>query len=291
MWFLICLSLCLPAPAFADAFGDYWYQGKAEITSYELSQARYGENHPGQAVLIFVTEDFSASKQVKLDRPDKVPDDAIKVLKLNITRKFNTGIYPYSMMSSIFTPIDSDRHPRTLKVTTSSQEWCGHTYTQLNLEGDGYRAKLNSYFESEGDRELHWEGGIPEDELWNRIRLDPETLPVGKVRLIPGTIFQRLKHTAWGVHDAVALREAHPSDAALSIYVVEYTDFKRRLSITFKKAFPHEIESWEEVYTSGFGPNAEELTTTATRKKRILSDYWRRHGTADTHLRRELGLE
>ena len=52
-------------------------------------------------VLIFVTEDFSASKQVKLDRPEKVPSDAVKVLKLNATRKFNTGIYPYSILSII----------------------------------------------------------------------------------------------------------------------------------------------------------------------------------------------
>jgi hypothetical protein len=291
MWILICLSLCFSAPVFSDAFGDYWYQGKAEITSYDLSQARYGEIHPGHAVLIFVTEDFSASKQVKLDHPEKVPDDAVKVLKLNSTRKFNTGIYPYSMMSSVFTPVYEDRHPRTLKVTTSSQEWCGHTYTQLNLDGDGYRARLLSYFEREGDRELHWKDGIPEDELWNRIRLNPETLPTGKIKLIPGTLFQRLKHTAWGVHDATAVREAHPSDSALSIYVVEYVKFKRRLAITYKTEFPHEIESWEETHSSGFGPNAVELTTSAVRKVRIMSDYWRRHGTADAHLRKELGLE
>ncbi|MDP7238046.1 MAG: hypothetical protein QGI34_15090, partial [Candidatus Latescibacteria bacterium] len=42
------------------SFGDYWYQGKAEITSYTLKQARYGEIHDGHVVLIFVTEDFSA---------------------------------------------------------------------------------------------------------------------------------------------------------------------------------------------------------------------------------------
>ena len=286
MWLLFSLSL-LATPTFSDPFGDYWYQGQAEITSYDLSQARYGETHPGRAVLIFVTEDFSARKHVKLDRPQKTPEDAVKVLKLNATRKFNTGIYPYSMMSSIFTPVHADRHPQTLKITTSSQEWCGHTYTQLNLEDDGYRAKLLSYFEREGDRDQIWSDGIPEDELWNRIRLDPDALPTGKVRLIPSTIFQRLKHTAWGVYDASAQRSTHASDPSLSVYTIEYARIDRRLTIHYRTAFPHQIEGWEETYRSGSG----ELTTRATLKKRILSDYWRRHDLADAPLRKELGLD
>lgn len=289
MWFIALLTLY--ASVSADPFGDHWYQGKAEITSYDLSQARYGENHPGHAVLIFVTEDFSNSKHVKLDRPQRVPEDAVKVLKLNATRKFNTGIYPYSMMSSVFTPIYADKHPRTLKVTTSSQEWCGHTFTQLNATDDGYRARLFSYFEREGDRDLEWNDGIPEDELWNRIRLNPDALPVGKVRLIPSTIFQRLKHSAWGVHDATATRAADPADGSLSTYEIVYEEIGRRLTITYRTAFPHQIEGWEEVGRSGFGPDAKELITQATRRKRIMSDYWRRHDLADTPLRKELGLE
>ena len=49
-----------------DAFGSYWYQGKAEINTYALAQFRYGEKREAEAVLIFVTEDFSREKQVKL---------------------------------------------------------------------------------------------------------------------------------------------------------------------------------------------------------------------------------
>ena len=286
MWLLLCLAV-ISSTSYADPFGDYWYQGKAEITSYDLQQARYGEIHPGHAVLIFVTEDFSAGKHVKLDRPQRTPDDAVKVLKLNATRKFNTGIYPYSMLSSVFTPVYSNKHPRTLKITTSSQEWCGHTFTQLNLEKNGYRARLLSYFEREGDRELVWNDGIPEDELWNRIRLDPSALPTGTVRLIPSTIFQRLKHSAWGVHDATAERIAHPSDPTLTVYSVVYASVGRRVAITYKTAFPHQIQQWEETDRSEDG----DLTTTATLRKRIMSDYWRHHDLDDLPLRKELGLE
>ena len=44
---------------------NYWTQGKAEVNVYELSQNRYKENHSGNVVSIFVTEDFLTEKQVK----------------------------------------------------------------------------------------------------------------------------------------------------------------------------------------------------------------------------------
>ena len=272
----------------ADEFGDYWYQGQAEITSYDLEQARYGEVHDGHAVLIFVTEDFSESKHVKLDKAGG--SDAVTVLKLNATRKFNTGIYPYSMMTSVFTPVSADRYPSTLKVNTSSQEWCGHTFTQLNLDDDGYRAKLYSYFERESDRDIHLENVILEDELWNRIRLSPAALPTGELHIIPGTIFQRLSHNAWGAHTASAIFTADPTDPALQVYQLTYADIRRTLTIRFRKTFPHEIESWTE-RARGRGPDAPELVTRATRKKRIQLDYWRRHDVADSHYREQLGLK
>ena len=99
-----------------DPFNEYWYSGKAEITSYKLEQARYGEVHDGHAVLVFVTEDFSKSKQVKLDDPVNNKDDEQKVLKLNYVKKFNTGIYDYSIMESIFTPVDIVNFPHSVKI-------------------------------------------------------------------------------------------------------------------------------------------------------------------------------
>ena len=40
------------------AVDNYWSQGKAEVNVYEVSQNRYQENHSGQLVSVFVTEDF-----------------------------------------------------------------------------------------------------------------------------------------------------------------------------------------------------------------------------------------
>lgn len=272
-------------------FGDYWYQGKAEITSYTLKQARYGELHDGDAVLIFVTEDFSAQKQVKLDRPEEAGDDAVKVLKLNALREFNTGVYPYTVMTSTFTPVYRDLHPRTLKITTSVQEWCGHAFVQLNLQDDRYRVHQYSYFESEGDRVAELENAIPEDEIWTTIRLNPDALPTGEVSMIPGTLYQRFDHTAWRTVNATAILMPDAREPEIMVYnLVYYPDLNRTLTIRFQRDFPHEIESWEEVEIAADG-TTKELVTTAVRNKRIMLDYWTKNSVMDVKLRAELGLD
>ena len=52
----------------SEEFKKYWYAGDAELTSYKLEQARYGEIREGTSVLIFVTEPFLPETQVKADR-------------------------------------------------------------------------------------------------------------------------------------------------------------------------------------------------------------------------------
>ena len=63
-----------------EEFKTYWYDGTAEITSYDLMQERYGELRKGKAVNIFVTEDFLSETQVKADNDS---EKNIPVLKLN----------------------------------------------------------------------------------------------------------------------------------------------------------------------------------------------------------------
>ena len=40
-----------PKKELSADFKEYWYAGNAEITSYKLTQARYGELREGKAVL------------------------------------------------------------------------------------------------------------------------------------------------------------------------------------------------------------------------------------------------
>jgi len=286
-------AVSVKLPIEDNNFKDYWYKGKAEITitSYELEQARYGELHQGHAVLVFVTEPFSKSKLVKLDNPGSAGADASSVLKLNFTKKFNTGIYPYSTMQSIFTPVALDKDQNTLKVTTSSQEWCGHTFQQLGLKKDHYENQLNSYFEGEGDRKGKLPKSLLEDELWNRIRISPKNLPTGQIELIPSLLAARLKHFPLGVESAKAQLSEHPEQKELMQYQLDYQNIDRQLTIHFTKAFPHEIIGWEEAYRSGWGSNAKKLVTKARKKKQLMLDYWAKNGVEDLSYRQALGLE
>ena len=269
----------------SEEFAQYWWSGKAELTSYQLEQVRYGQIHQGEAVLIFVTEDFSSSKHVKLDNPEAAGNDAVNVMKLNFTKKFNTGIYPYSMMLSSFKPVIVQDHPNTLKVTATSQEWCGHTFTQLDLEGDQYLGHLYSYFESEGsDSELELSKNFLEDEIWNTIRLDYHLLPIGEVKIIPGLLSQRLMHTDFKVLNANA--SLQKQNDQVMMYQVKYKNPERTLRIFFEDYFPYKITGWEDSHTSA----GEKLTTKATYNKSLTLDYWNKNNLADSVYRKQLGL-
>lgn len=239
--------------------------------------------HPGEAVLVFVTEPFLAEKQVKLEHGD--PAKGVTVLKLNFVRKFFTGIYPYSLMTSTFTPVDFARTP-TLKVASESQEWCGLTFSQLNLRNGRYAGQLRSYFENEGDRAFDFAPAWLEDELWTRIRLAPGTLPVGDVTVVPGLQYARLWHKEVRPEKARAAVRVEGSE---NVYSLDYAGIPRRLVIRFEKAFPYKIVSWEETQPGAFD-GSPLLTTKAIATGSLMLDYWRRHGNADAHYRKELGL-
>ncbi len=265
----------------SEAFKKYWYAGEAEITSYELEQARYGEIRKGTAALIYVTEPFLANKQVKADgnNPDNIP-----VLKLNSTKNYLTGIYPYSIMSSCFYPVNDDGH--AVKVSFSSQEWCGHVYGQLNNRAN-FEITSHSYFESEADQNVKLAKTVLENELWNKIRINPEDLPVGELQLIPSFEYIRLSHKELKAYYAsVTLTNKN----GLNSYKIDYPSLKRSLVINFQEEFPYHIESWSESFVSGFGNKAKTLTSTAKKIKSIKSPYWQKNSNKDVSLRDTLGL-
>lgn len=277
----------VPAKPPSANFAGYWFAGKAELNSYTLQQAQYGVLNKGEAVLIFVTEDFRTDKQVKSETPES-RDKSIPVLKTNLSKKFATGIYDYSLFTSVFTPINNPSFPNTLKVSTSAQEWCGHSYLQLNYATNAYHVDSKSYFENEVAEEYEVEKTMLEDELWNRIRLAPDKLPVGETRLITGTITARLRHKRLDplmVNIKLANYEGvlFPGKL-LKSYTVQYPTDDRTLMIVFESAFPHKIVGWEETYKS----KDNLLTSRAVLKKTIQSDYWNHNAPADSTLRREL---
>ncbi|WP_229724626.1 septum formation inhibitor Maf [Winogradskyella forsetii] len=267
-----------PKTKLSSEFKDYWYNGEAEITSYKLEQARYGEIREGTAVLIFVTEDFLPEEQVKADN---YSENNIPVLKLNATKNFNTGIYPYSIMQSTFYPVANNQH--ALKISASVQEWCGQVYTQLNNRSD-FEVMSHSYFQGEADETFHIEKTWTENELWLKLRIDPKSLPAGSLKIIPSVEYTRLKHEDIKAFEATA-------NLNNSTYTLTYNNLNRTLRINFNPIFPYEILSWEETFLSGYGDAASVLTTKATKLKTIKSDYWTKNNNSDLSLRETLKLK
>ena len=281
-----------PAPApghFGGRVDQYWYQGKAELNNYDLEQIRYGEIHPGQVTMIFVSEPFLAGRQVKDDNgtdPTSTP-----ALKTNQVRRFTTGIYDYSQMTSVFTPALTSEHPHTLKVTTSVQDWCGQTWLQMNYAGaDRWSTSLRSYFEKEGDVRESVPADFLEDELFNRIRMGYDHLPQGTFNVVPANGYLVMMHKPLAAAKATLALADYSGDRFagenLKSYSVDFTGLDRRVEIVFDAAAPYVIRGWTETYPS----RGKTLTTVATLREQLLEPYWGQNGVADSTKRAEIGL-
>lgn len=274
------------------ASNSYWTQGKAEVNVYELSQNRYKENYPGHIISVFVTEDFLTDKQVKNERYEN--KNSTWTLKNIQLRKFETGVYDYSLFSSVFTPIDRKKFPKSLKASASSQEWCGTIYTQFNLIfNTDYKVEQRSYFEKEGDRTTRIKRSILEDEVFNVLRMNPKFLPIGNVQFIPPANYIQLKHIPIQSYGTKATLSAYEKEdlpgGNLMEYKIEYGQLKRTMRIIFENKAPYKIVGWFETFPSSFDKKLR--TTSAILKKQKMLPYWRQNSLNDVKLRKELGLK
>lgn len=267
-------------------FHSYWYDQGAEISVFELEQARYGEVHKGEAVFIYVTEKMHRPTQIKAESAKTMPD-AVPILKLNSMRKFPTGVYDYSTMQSLFTIIDSGS-AQLKKITTTVQEWCGHVFSQINIRDDNIEYMGRSYFESEGDVEKVIPKVLLEEELWMTLRLHPDKVPLGDIAMVPSQLFLRFRHLPMKAYKAEATQLAI---GRLVTYRIHYPELARTLEIVYSRNFPHDIQSWSEVGPSGFGSGATTLKTVARLKKKSFMPYWEKNRSRDFRLREKIGLK
>jgi hypothetical protein len=267
-----------PVVQLDPGFNSYWFNGTAELTSYEVEQDRYGELRKAEQVCIFVTEDFSKEMHVKLDAPQDAGADRIPVLKLNWIRRFNTGVYDYSVMQSVFKPLDGTQ---ALKTTTTIQDWCGHVFQQYNRTESGYKICSRSYFESEGDQEMILNNCWLEDELWVMLRLNPDAIPTGRINLVPSAIYHRFRHVEENAEKAEIQMTKGASESSLT---VRYSNIPRTLTIRFESAFPHRILGWEELHNNA-------IMSKGVKKATWTGAYWAKNGNNFAFLRDSLMLK
>ena len=124
-------------------------KGKPSSPDTHFGRRDYGDVHDGEAVLIFVTEDFLPKLQVKQEVSDA--PDAISVLKLNGYRRFYTGIYPYTVMTSSFTPLVWRAHAQAQQHR--SRVGAVRSTARSIAVPMGLHALSHSYFEREAGSE------------------------------------------------------------------------------------------------------------------------------------------
>ncbi len=268
----------------------YWFGGKGEISTYHLVQDRYGEKREGRVILIQVTEDFLVEEQVKNDLYQS--QNSTSVLKSNLLKDFTTGIYDYSIMTSTFTPVDKREYPYTLKVSFSSQDWCGQTFQQLNLIGKRYGSTIFSYFETIGDKKEYTDAVFLEDELFNVLRINPDFLPVNEFNIIPSLEFTRLNNIAFNSYRGHGILETADADisneSSYSEYQLHYPDLDRKLVIRFETTKPYKIISWKEEFFNR--STGKQSSLHAKIDTSIHTDYWKKNMVKDTLWREQLNL-
>ncbi len=282
------------APTYGDSseFYAHWGDGQAEISSYTVVQPRYGEQRRGYGVLIFVTEELNRQTLIKVESPQPA-DQRIYVLKLNNVLKFNTGIYDYSVMTSVFSAVEGYERGHGFelcKVTLSAQEWCGHVFDESRIRNGRLDGALNSYFESEGRTDYQIE--LPdrfeaEDHLLIRIReLAGPWMEPGEtrdMRLLPSLWSFRMEHRPHRLADA----RIEKGEAVLkTVSGTEYAAVPWTWSaggttktVWVEDAPPRKILGWQDSH-GGSG----ELV------KSIREPYWRLNGNPDEIFRERLEI-
>jgi hypothetical protein len=293
VWLPLLLSagaLSPVRPAWGQDFWKHWGDGKAELSSYRLSQPRYGSARPGTAVLVFVTEDFADGPRVKSERPSRAGSGIYPVLKLNHIRDFQTGLYDYATMTSVFVRVAAGFPVR--KVSFTSREWCGHVFHQLLPQEGRVPGIFHSYFDGEADGrdDLGFpDGGVFEDALPILLRgLSSEYLEAGesrKVAFLPSLFTSRMTHTrlAWG--EASISRGASAAVVKVpggSFQAIVYTVAQANGPTTtwaIEAAWPHRL-------LKRTGEGGEEAVLLRTTRQ----PYWRLNRPGEERLLAELGL-
>lgn len=277
-----------------------WNDGRAEVDGYDLLQPRYGQIRHGTAVLVFVREDFSDSARVKADPGKHPPEDVFPVLKLNVVKSFQTGVYHYNLMTSAFTSFAA-RGERAAgspaKVVFSNQEWCGTVFEELLFDARAVRASRFSYFDGEADAQRSLEypaDGVSVDTMPTLVRAIHGdallALAPGKSRsfsVLPSLERTRLVHRTLAWHRGTLARgggverRTVPAGAfEVEVWTLDTGDGGDVYKYYVERAEPHRLIEWE-------GPEGERGRLTGSSRMK----YWELHAEGDERYLKDLGLE
>ena len=278
----------LPAQAKAGAtqqFWKHWGDGKAELSGYKGVTSRYGHTLKAETVLVYVTETLHRKTLIKDDAA--LGKNRISTLKLNHALKFRTGIYPYSVMTSVFAPVDQwfDDRFAPVKITFSGQEWCGHVFQGIWPTQGYFQNRIMSYFASEGEKLEKiktTKGAVYEDALFIQLRELSGAFKGGKDwkgQIVPTLWYQRKVHRPLRpLSGEIKRKKTKWQGRDVTQFDVTFDSFKRTFIVE---------TSWPRRILEGTTSAGEKFTL----QKTARLPYWSLHNPGDEKFLKQIGLD
>lgn len=285
-----------PTAGASDAFWKTWGDGNAEVATYAATVSRYDSLRAASVVLVTVTEPVDRTTWIKDD--SATGNARLDVIKLNHMETFQTGVYPYSVMTSVFMPVadfgaDVGGRFAPAKLTLTAQEWCGHVWHGVWPSAGSFQASMRSYFATEGETDRTVEapkGTLYEDALLVQLRELDGPFAGGadwSGSLVPALWEQRMAHrplapvaaTIARADTAVAGPDGDP--LAATRFRIAYAGARGPFvrTVVVEKQAPRRVLGW---------------TTSRGERVRLVRSlrmpYWRLNRPGDTRWRDSLGL-
>lgn len=269
----------------SEAFGRVWFAGDAEMNAYRAVVPRYGEPRAAELVLVYVTEPLNRRTWIKDD--DARGDDRVGALKLNVSLKFTTGVYPYSVFTSVFSPYGDWGRERfsPVKITLTAQEWCGHVFHGIWPGEDRFTSQLFSYFAQEGEARAEVPtapGALYEDALLIQLRELEGPFAGGRDwrgEVVPALWRTRRRHRGGGPEAATITRARASVDGVeANRFTLRYGDIERVFDVESSGA--RRVLGWRT-------NDGEEVHLLRS----VRMPYWQLNHNADLPRRAEIGLD
>jgi hypothetical protein len=214
-------------------FQKYWKTQGIESTKFILTQ---DSSTIGEATLSYTLKDFGKD----------LPNGAIPSLSSNFFQKIVQENYNYSENSSAITPLNTPLYAHALSVISSAQSNDGTDFLSFQPEPKSYLFVGRNSIETEKEIHKVTEKGNLEDEIWTKIRMNPDALPQGEIEMIPSLGYWNKIHKSPSAQEVKAEFKGVENSPKLRIYTLDYPELKRKLEVTFGINPPYHIFKFEE---------------------------------------------
>jgi hypothetical protein len=227
-------STIVPINHESDAvFQKYWKSQQIEQVTFSLYQDSL---MVGEASLSFNLKDFGKDQ----------PNGVIPSIACNFTKKINQANYDYSEITNSITPLNTSVYPHAVAIVSSSQANGVTDFSSFQPQPKSYLFVSRNSIEPEKEVREVSEKIHLEDEIWAKIRMNPDALPVGEFEMIPSLGYWNKTHESPNAQEVKAELKDVGNDKKLKIYSLDYPDLKRKLEIVFGANSPYRIIEFTE---------------------------------------------